>query len=149
MPDFSYDVFSGVIASARLSRAFAEFGGDDVQLIPAAIPGHDGFHVVNVLACVDAIDHDRSVIQYRDLDETHRPGEPRGVVRLVIDPAKAEGRHVFRLHEWRVALIVSEDFKLRVEAEQMTNMEFTCVTPDLSEDWRLKLAARQTRPPRR
>ena len=145
--DYNYVAVAGVpLISQRLAGLLSEVARDDVQLIPAQIDAPGNWYVANVLPRVDAINHERSIIHYRDNDNPHRPGEPRGVIRLVIDPDRVAGLDIFRLFGWNVALIVSQRIKERCECEGMTNMQFTSVTPSTSDDWKLKAVSRQIRP---
>ncbi|MGN8278606.1 imm11 family protein [Pseudomonas sp. SMN5] len=51
----------------------------------------------------------------REDERPDRAGEYRVYLSLVIDPARVQGKHIFRVKKHLGALIVSEDVKLRLE----------------------------------
>jgi hypothetical protein len=51
--DLSFDMMGVPVASPRAAELLRRFAPGDVQLIPALIPGFDGFMVVNIVNLVD------------------------------------------------------------------------------------------------
>lgn len=126
--DYNEEGFGTPLVRKRLADAVAPIAGADIQRIPATVEGDVGeWEILNVLACVDCIDHGRSQITYYPDNDPRYPRKPRGVLELIISPAKASGYHMFRVSDWRVAVLVSEQVKDAVEAIGATGVQFTPV----------------------
>lgn len=126
--DFNRDSLEVPIVSRCLAEVIERSAGSDIQRIPASLNAAGGdWEVLNVLACVDCINHERSRITYYPDDDPHHPGKPRGVLELIINPSETAGHHVFRISDWKVAVIVSEQVKTAVEAMGATGVQFTPV----------------------
>ena len=92
------------IVRSDVARALEEIAPDDVQFVPASIEGsRDLFEILNVTTVRDCIDEQAS-----SFSEYRGPGDFHAVNKLVIDPARAEGSHVFRVRHCTVALVVSD-----------------------------------------
>jgi len=126
--DYDIDAFSVPIVSRRLADLLIEIAPHEIQLIPALIENPGEWFVLNVLSEVDAIDYKRSVMTFYEPEHPRLPGKPRGVVQLILDPAKVGDHRIFRLHDWMVAVVVSEAVKRRCELAGMTNMKFVPVS---------------------
>ncbi|MCH7727851.1 MAG: hypothetical protein IH991_15435 [Planctomycetes bacterium] len=123
--DFNPTAFGSIVVSTKMANVLAEFASSDIQRIPAQVQGVQGdWEVLNVLSVVDCIDHELSKIQYFPDDHPEKPEKPRGIMKLVLDSGKASGRHVFKLKDWLVATVVSEDVKVALEDAGITGVEF-------------------------
>lgn len=129
--DFDHTGWGAIpVVSRRFADALESIAPDDIQRIPAIVEGEpDGeWEVLNVLARPDCMIHEKSKISYCPDDDPERPGKPRGVMNLTIDPERAEGHHVLRPKDWEVALIVSEEAKNLLEIIGVTGIQFWPVT---------------------
>lgn len=89
----------------------------DIQFIPVGINGVEYF-ILNVLAEVECVDEDVSLFSKWEGGSLIRPdkaGQYKYFEKLIVDAERAKGFNIFRLAGWRVALIVSEEFKSCIE----------------------------------
>lgn len=127
--DFNPTVFSAIVASRRMAEAIEAIAPNDIQRIPALVEGGQGdWEVVNILPCIDCIDSERSLIQYYPTNHPTKAGKPRGIIRLVIDPSRVDGHHVFHPKDWEVAVIVSDVVKDALERISASGIEYIPVT---------------------
>lgn len=123
--DYEEAKFAIPIVSRRVADYLSDIAPDDIQRVPAVLPGDPGeWELLNVLTCIDCIDHSRSTIQYYPPDHPSKPGKPRTVIWLVLEESKIRGRHIFRPKGWEVKLIVSETIKDGLQALGATGLEF-------------------------
>lgn len=125
--DLTLSSFDVLIATPRVAELLETICRDDVQRIPVKVGDHsDWYEVVNCVCRVDCIDESKSEIEWwRPKDR--RPdivGTPRMITRLVIDPNRTEGRHLFRLKTWEVAIIASETVKREFENNGFKGVSF-------------------------
>jgi hypothetical protein len=125
--DFTFGDFEVPVVNRRASRLLADVAGTDIQLVPITVAGHAGeYDIANIVSVVECIDLSRSDVAYWT-EEDGLPdmvGKLQMVVDLVIDPDLAEGRHLFRLAGWQVAVIASDTLKSALEAERVTGITF-------------------------
>lgn len=127
--DYNPTAFSAIVVSRRLADAIEAIAPNDIQRIPAAIEGHTGeWEVLNILTCVDCIDHDRSIIQYYPANHPTRPGKPRGVVRLILDPTDIGDKHIFHPKDWPVSVVISDILKAVFESSSISGIEYIPTT---------------------
>lgn len=126
--DFNPTAFSAIVASRRMADAIEAIAPMDIQRIPAIIEGQaSDWEVVNILHCVDCIDYERSLIQYYPANHPTKPGKPRGIIRLELDPSRISGVHVFHPEDWQVATIVSDVLKGALESICASGIEYVLV----------------------
>lgn len=125
--DFSLAGYASVpILSKKAKDALAGIPDVDepymnVVLEPVTVAGKqalDHYYVMIVETQIDCVDESRSVFEKYEVNDPVRPdrvGEYRVFLNLVIDPVKAQGKHIFRVKKHLGAVIVSEDVKLRLE----------------------------------
>ena len=126
--DFSLAAFSIPVVHSRVVELFERMRVDGVQFIPAQVEGHsEPWYILNALQVIRCIDDARSEeVQYWK-PEDNRPdkvGQYRAVYGLRIDPAKVGNARIFRTWGWRVALILSEDLKVAMEAAGLSGTRF-------------------------
>jgi hypothetical protein len=127
--DYNPTAFSATVVSRRMADLIEGVAPWDIQRIPAIVQEDRGeWEVINILACADCIDHDGSLIQYYPENHPTKAGKPRGVVRLILDPARIQGHHIFHPAGWHVATIVSDVLKAKLEELGATGIEYTRVT---------------------
>jgi hypothetical protein len=127
--EFNPTTFGALVLSKRAADLISGSADHEIQRIPAEINGPGEWEVVNTLSVHDSIDHERSIIQYYPLDHHRYPGEPRGVVKLVLDPARIPpDSHIFKPRGWLVTTIVSEALRNAFEEHDISGVEFVRVT---------------------
>jgi len=127
--DFNPTTFGALVLSKLAANLVSRLAEGHIQRIPAEIDAINDWEVVKVLAMHDCIDHRRSMIQYYPPDHESHPNEPRGVLKLVLDPARIPAdSHIFKPRGWLVTTIVSESLKNAFEEHEISGVEFNCVT---------------------
>lgn len=122
--DISFATFNIPVVRRSVCELIQAVAKDEVQAIPAVVRDADGEWVIlNPLKEIDCLDRNRSEITYYPKDHPRLPGKPRGVLRLVVDPERAEGAHVLRLKDWSVPVIISEVVKGRLESSGVTGLQ--------------------------
>ena len=126
--EFTLASFAIPVVHARVVALFERLGIQEVQFIPVQVDGTSEPHfILNTLRIIRCIDDARCVEAKHWTPEDGQPekvGEYRNVVGMRIDPAQADGTHVFRPWGWRVAIIVSEEVKQALEREGITGTQF-------------------------
>jgi hypothetical protein len=128
-PDFAYGAFDLPVVSPSLGRRLQEFAPESVELIPAVADEVER-KILNVLACVDAIDEQRTVGEKWPSDTLRedRAGQYRTIVHLFLDVSRLGGHHVFRVGGWQVALVISETLAKQLSADEMNGVRLVPVT---------------------
>jgi len=129
--DFFLTSFAWPIANTKLAEAIAHFAGKDLQRVPVAIPGYQGFEILNSVRIIKCLDEQHSEFM-KWTKEDHRAdlaGQYRMVTRLKIEAVKLPAdAQFFRIEGWRIALIVSEQIKDTMEAHGCKGATFQDVT---------------------
>jgi hypothetical protein len=124
--DFTLADFGMPVVTRTLGLKLAAVAPSELQRLPATIEGVEGeYDVVNVLAALDCLDRARSQVRYWT-ESDGRPGKvgkPRMITSLGIDPSRALGRHIFRILDWEVALIVSESLASALDSVSGVRLE--------------------------
>ncbi len=117
------------VVSRRLAELWERLAGDEIQRIPALVEGDSGeWEVINIVRCIDCIDHTRSKITYYPDNHPKTPGKPRGVLRLVLDADRIGHHHIFHPTDWEVVTVVSELMKRAMEDMGATGIDYWPVT---------------------
>ena len=118
--DYTVAGYAGVpIGTFKVTRCLQ--GLDGFTTFPVTVEGSaqtDLLHILHVWEVVDCFDEVKSQFQIIPENDRIRPdlaGHYRSVTRLVIDAAKAQGKHLFRIARLENRLIVSEEVKRRFE----------------------------------
>lgn len=112
--DFNFSSFNMIVATRLVVDILRSQCEEDVQLIPVEIMGKtDDFYILNVCRRIKCFDRSKSIFTewHHGDGREDKIGSLRMVIDLKIDPAKVDGVHIFRVHEWPIALIVSEQIK--------------------------------------
>ncbi|GEN05952.1 hypothetical protein SAMN05443572_102930 [Myxococcus fulvus] len=127
--DFTLAGISTPVVHVRVATLLTELAPEEVQVIPVEIPGHaEQYSILVATRLIECIDDTSSREVERWMEEDGRPekvGHYRDVDGLRIDTSKVGDAKLFRTWGWSVALIVSEDLKLALEALGVTGMRFT------------------------
>lgn len=122
------------IASLKVARCLKGVHG--FTAFPVEITGFAGgelYHILHFWDVVDCFDEVKSKFEIIQRDDPVRPdlaGNYRSVTRLVIDAAKAEGKHLFRLARLENYVIVSEEVRRRFESSGVTGAIFEAANGD-------------------
>lgn len=132
--DFNIANFNIPIVSQNLGELLSLNDIDCIERIPISIASSSDtqWEVLNILQRVDCIDYDASVIDFFPSDPNDpsvktnptRAGMPRGIRSLRIKPEKCSGKHIFRIKNWEVPIIVSKKVKDFIEAKGMKGIRF-------------------------
>lgn len=110
-PDFAVTTYSIPLASEKCLRLIQELAGPSIEVIPVDLQDGGKMFVVNILSCVDCLDRQQSRIEYfpSGFPDQRKAHKPRMIVDLRIDKKLVQGEHIFRIKDWELPIIVSED----------------------------------------
>lgn len=94
----------------------------------------NNYFVMIIETQLDCVDESTSDYKKYEINDPVRPdcaGEYSVFYNLVIDPAKADGKHIFRIKKHLGAIIVSEEVMSRLEAAGVTGVIFESVNGDV------------------
>jgi len=129
--DFNFGDFDMVVTPEGLNVELEHMLSPQIQRIPVKIEnGGRGFEILNVLDVVKCVDEQRSEFtKWTNSDgRSDKVGKFRMITRLRIDAKAASAHHLFRVAEWPIALIASEDIKSFLEARAVTGITFELVS---------------------
>ena len=132
--DFNMTGFNVPIISSVGASIIQQYVQDDVQLIPVEIDGSnsrgDKWFIVNVLKKVKCVNEERSLFT-KWTDDDGRPdktGKFRMVVKLAINNSGLDNIHLFRIEDWKVALIISSELREELDNAGVDGIVYTPVT---------------------
>lgn len=102
----------------------------DLQLIPITVEGsEEEYRILNVTSLVDCLDLASSEIQWWTLADgrPEKVGMPRMIATLKIDHSKVMDQRIFRIANWKIALIVSQEIRSLLESKNVQGVRFTPV----------------------
>lgn len=108
--DITWAPFDIPIVSQKCGEIIRSVAPQSVQLIPASLPNARQVLVVNILSIVDCLDYERSSLSVYPSDYYRKDlvGKPQAVLRLMIRPDKTQGMHLFRVANYKTALVASD-----------------------------------------
>nr|WP_297532747.1 DUF1629 domain-containing protein [uncultured Roseateles sp.] len=114
---FNFAAFDMLISPAVVNEKLEELVGPAIQRIPVVVGEDQSFEILNVCERVACLDDSRSqVMRWTASDgRPDKVGQYRMVIGLKIDGSRVEGRQIFRVAGWGIALIVSDDVKRLLE----------------------------------
>lgn len=122
IPDVAFPLAQGPLLRADLAAAVQELASGDIQWLDVQIPGvRDEFLLANVLREIDCVDE-----QWAWNGSSARfAGHGSGTARtLKVREDLVRAAHMFRVMNWRVALLVSDDLRFMLEARRATGIRF-------------------------
>lgn len=125
--DFNFGDFDMVVTPAKINAEIERQLGPQVQRISVEIEsGNKDFEILNVLDVVRCIDKQSSefTIWTENDGRPDKTGQFRMITQLRIDANAAEGHCLFRIAEWPITLIASEDIKKILESNVTTGVAF-------------------------
>lgn len=133
--DYSLAGYAGVpVVSFKALQAVA--GLDGFTAIPAKINGFQqttSYYVLHLWDEEDCVDEEVSSFEKYQVDDPVRPdlaGNYCAFFKLVVDPDRTRGKHMFRLARSGPEVIVSEEVKRRFEDAGVTGAVFESVNGD-------------------
>ncbi len=125
--DFRLTTFASPIVSNAFADIVESFDPQAIQRIPVTVaPSTTGYEILNILTMLKCLDYEHTKIEYYT-DKDSIPelvGQIEAIWNITIKPEIAEGHHIFRLAEWWVIIVVSEDLKRALEEKGFTGMKF-------------------------
>jgi hypothetical protein len=123
--------FNNVTAVTFGNVAAQSFVPTEIQQIPVCVAAEgSGYSIINVVSRIDCIDAKRSEIDWFEEGDAVRPdlaGTPEMVSKLIIDPRRVRGHHIFRPQGWEVTIVISDVVKKALENANVTGVKFTHV----------------------
>lgn len=111
---FNLAAFDMPVTSFEVTQLVNDLASEEVEVFPIVVDrGILGYSILNVVCREACVDEGRSQVVFWT-DDDARPdlvGTYRMVYDLTIDPTRARGRHIFRIKDFEIALIVSEPVK--------------------------------------
>ncbi|KFE63252.1 imm11 family protein [Hyalangium minutum] len=126
--DYSWAGLSIPVVHIKVAHVFKELAADDIQLIPADIPGQpDQYLVMVATRLIRCIDEKASKVQFWTPEDgvPEKVGQYWAVDDLRIDTSKVGNAQVFRPEGWEVVLIVSGEIKEALDRMGATGTRFT------------------------
>jgi hypothetical protein len=125
--DFNFCDFDMVVTPSAFKAELETLVGSVIQRIPVTVDGRrDGFEILNVCELVKCVDEARSLLtKWTAADgRPDKIGKYHMIVELKIDPAAAKDHQIFRIADWRIALIVSEKVRSLFEVRKVSGLIF-------------------------
>lgn len=116
------------VFSVRLRQIVERIAPDEVQFIPVEIEAQESYFIANVLSSVECLDFEESLLDFKE-DAAGKPIRVKGAVRLRVLPENAAGHHIFRIKEWPIPLIISQELATAMKTEHMTGFALSPVSP--------------------
>ena len=126
--DYSHGGLDVPIVHARVAEVFTRLAPREVQLLPVQIEGQsDPYFILVVTRLIRCIDEEASRIQRWTAEDgiPEKVGQYASVRNLHIDRSRVGEAQVFRLEDWEVDIIVSEELKAALEHIQASGVSFT------------------------
>jgi hypothetical protein len=131
--DFTFSNEDMPIVTSKVSRIIASISPADIQLVPVIVESQEvAYDIMNVVHLVDCLDVHQSEIEWFAKGNEIRPdlaGSPQMIWKLVIDPARVQGHHIFRITGWEVEIVVSSIVKDAFEKACVSGVRYRQVSP--------------------
>lgn len=115
---FNLAAFDMPVASQDVAQLVEQIAAREVESFAVTIGSSiSGYAILNAVWREACVDEQRSRVMWWK-PEDGRPdkvGKYRMVSDLTIDAARTHDRHIFRVEDFEIALIVSEEIKVRLE----------------------------------
>ena len=127
--DFHFAAFLMMVARTELLDELESAFRIPMQRLPVRVKGDVGrFEILNLLDVVECVDLSQSVFKrFDERDRADRLGEIKYFEKLIVD-SRAQGHHFFRIKEWGVGVIISEDVKNFFERRAVSGVSFDLVS---------------------
>jgi hypothetical protein len=111
---FTFAAFDMPVIGEKVARAVRKIAFEEAQYFPVQIDSLNlPFEIMNVVVREICVDESRSEIVWWKANDgrPEKTGKYRMISQLTIDPRRTNDRHIFRVKDWEVALIVSEQIE--------------------------------------
>lgn len=110
---FNLAAFDMPVVSRDVAHRIVRIAADDVECFHVVVGDLSGYLILNAICRSACVDEPRSeILRWGPADgRPDKVGKYRMVSNLTIDPARTGNRHVFRVQDFAVALIVSGAIK--------------------------------------
>jgi hypothetical protein len=124
--DYTRAIFNVPVVRPRVADLIEAQGPNQIQRIAVQVDGHaEPFEIVNILRKLDCIDTTITKIRTWTRAEIPRlEGTYKAVDWLRIDREKARGAHIFRIDEWPIPVIVSQQMRESFEEAGITGITY-------------------------
>jgi len=126
--DFNFGDHDMVVTPRTFNDELESLVGGAIQRIPVTVEGkEDKYEIVNVCGLLPCVDEARTEYVEKWTADDGRPdrtGTYRTIFGLKIDPAIADGHHIFRIKDWPIVLIASGEVKRLLEDWKITGVGF-------------------------
>ncbi|HVE83075.1 MAG TPA: DUF1629 domain-containing protein [Myxococcales bacterium] len=130
--DWTEGDYAMPVVSEKVSNILRELAPDDVQLFPVTVKGRrERYYIANAIHSCACVDEKRSQDVRRWTKDDFRPdlaGRYKVIHKLIINPRRTGGHRLFRVKDWEVALIASQEIKDAFEEAGVLGAEFIPVT---------------------
>lgn len=130
--DITMTAFQNWIVIPAVGEMLSSFvNADELQRVPCVASDGTALEIWNTLLSQDCFDHGRSggVEYFTRKERPDREGQVKTARTLMIDPVRAQDRHVFHISGYQLPLIVSEEIKAAIQRGGFTGAMFQRVTP--------------------
>ncbi|QNF31211.1 hypothetical protein HUW51_00190 (plasmid) [Adhaeribacter swui] len=127
--DFSFAHPNLPVVNSKITSVFKP---NEVKLFPVSINDikyseEEKYYIIDQIEEVDCVDELRSNYEIWEIGNPIRPdkaGQYRSFFKLVIEPSKTEGKRIFRLKNYKQAIIISSELKRHFEEKNVTGIKF-------------------------
>lgn len=123
--------FGLLVVNSKVAALFSE---NEVQKIPIEIENfsnRDLFYLLIIKNEFECVNKEKSEFDIWELNNDIRPdkaGQYKTIYKLVLDPKLVEGKNIFRLKNYNVAIIINEVLKRKFEENNVSGVKFKLVT---------------------
>lgn len=127
--DFTFSAFDVPIVSERIKSILDD---EEVFFIPINIKkSKENFYILVIKKYIDAVDSDLSDFLLWEENNKIRPdlaGTYKVFKKLIVDGNKTESSNIFRIENYEIALIISEDIMKKFKKYKITGIDYKCVS---------------------
>jgi hypothetical protein len=129
-----------IVVTERIGALIDKVAPGDVQRIPVHVEGTDGrYEVLHVLTRMDCVDWEHTCAQAKNEEGRYESGTLASLAHLIdrnklnrhvmsynmtLNPQGTEGPRIFRVLDWDLYPVVTEDLKVALERERPSGLEF-------------------------
>lgn len=115
---FALGAFDMPVVSTAVAEAIERLAPGEAEFFPIEIAGaKNQYRILNAICRAECLDEARSEFTMWSAQDNNPEmlGNYKMISTIRLEPARAEGRHIFRLARWPLALLVSETLKREIE----------------------------------
>lgn len=124
---FNLAAFDMPVVSDEIADLVERIAPGEAERYPVTIgSGIQGYSILNAICREACVDETRSLVTRWGPGDFRQDkiGRYRMVSNLTVDPSRANGRHIFRIEDFEVALLVSEVLKDAIERIPNNGVKF-------------------------